>query len=249
MAIMQKLIFRILFAVCIFQSEHLIGQRVLLHEEPDTTGEIPSYGRNRSVYAHQLMKLGVIPAICENGAQTNFWSTSISYELRTKAKICSWNAAILDFGYRCDRFVINQNQNKLLPGYFGNHKRERLSTHNLSFSLCDRFNFGRRGNILGIYTDIGFYGDFVFRATHLYVDEFYDSNSPITGHTKTVVKNNRLEYINRMNFGLTARVGWEWGSFYAMYRINDLVLDHPPLTEYPDLPKLVIGIEMYGVTD
>lgn len=243
---MLKLIFKIFVALCLVQSGDLVAQRVLVHEEPDTSGEVPMFGRNRSVYVHQLFKIGMIAPLFETGAKTSLMSTSLSCELRTKAKICSWNALVLDFGYRCDRYVMDQDQTKLLPGFFGNHKRERLSAHNISFSFCDRVNFGRRGNILGIYLDAGFYGDYVFRATHLYVDEYYDSNSPAAAHSRIRVKNNQLQYVNRLNYGLTARLGWEWGSFYAMYRINELVNDHPPLTEYPDLPKLVIGIEMYG---
>ena len=244
---MQKLVFKILLALCVVQSGSLVAQRVLLHEEPDTTGEIPMFGKNRSVYVHHLMKIGVFAPLYETGAETNFWSTSVSSELRCKAKICSWNALVLDFGYRCDRFVINQKQTKLLPGFSGNHKRERLSLHNISFALCDRINFGRRGNILGIYMDFGFYGDYAFRAAHLYVDEFYDSNSPAAVHTRTRVKNTQLQYVNRLNYGLTARFGWEWASVFAMYRMTELITDNPPLTEYPDMPKLVIGIEMYAI--
>lgn len=243
---MQRHGFKLLLALCLAMSGSLTAQRVLVHEEPDTTGEIPMIGKNRSIYAHQLIKIGLFAPVYESGAKLNFWSTSLSYEVRTKAKICSWNALILDFGYRCDRFIIDQEQTKLLPGFFGNHKRERISNHNVSFALCDRFNFGRRGNILGIYLDAGFYGDYVFRATHLYVDEFYNSNSPVATHTRTRVKDTQLQYMNRMNYGLTARLGWEWGSVYAMYRMTDMIKDNPPLTVYPDLPKLVIGIEMYA---
>lgn len=243
---MQRLIFNILLMSCLLFSVTLGAQRVLVHEEPDTSGEIPMYGKNRAMYVHGLMKIGIIAPIYETGAQTNYFSTSLSYEARAKAKICSWNAFVLDFGYRCDRFVITQNVNKQIPGLFGNHKRERISIHNLSFAFCDRFNFGRRGNILGIYLDVGFYGDYAFRAAHLYVDEFYNTNSSVAQHTVTRVKENQLVYINTLNYGLTTRLGWEWGSFYAMYRMTDLVLDNPPLTVYPDLPKLVIGIEMYA---
>lgn len=242
---MQKSICKLLLILCMVPCGNAIAQRVLVHEEPDTSGEIPMFGPNRSVYVHQLVKIGAFMPPYDDGLSLNPWCTSMSYELRTKAKICSWNALVLDFGYRCDRFSFPKKGTQIIP-YFGyDIKRERLSLHNVSFALCDRINFGRRGNILGIYLDFGFYGDFLFRSSHLMVQEYYDSNSPAGQHVISKSKETRLSYINQLNYGLTARLGWEWGSFYGSYRMTDLIKDPDPLTEWPDLPKLVIGIEMY----
>jgi hypothetical protein len=173
----------------------------------------------------------------------------LSAELRTKAKICSWNALVLDFGYRCDRYGIGKNDASGIPGFGNAHKRERLSLHNMSFALCDRINFGRRGNILGIYTDFGFYGDLLFRGAHLMVDEYYDSNSEFAERTIERTKQTHLPFLSRFNYGFTARFGWEWGSIFAMYRINELVVDRPPITVYSDFPRLTAGVEMYGIFD
>ena len=241
---MRKLIFSLLFALCVLPGS-LLAQRVLVHEEPDTSGEIPLYGKNRSLYVHPLMKLGVFAPVYEKGLRLNFWSTSVSAEARMKAKICRWNALVLDFGYRCDRFILDQKDSSYLPWFTGNHKRERLSTHNLSFALCDRINFGKRGDILGIYLDFGFYGDFLMRGAHLVVDEYYDSNSPVASHVKSKTKLTQLNYLNRLNYGFTARFGWEWGSFYAMYRMTDLIMDESVFVQYPDMPRVVAGVELY----
>jgi hypothetical protein len=242
---MQKSIYRILFVFCIVFSGNLCAQRILVEESPDTSTEVPMYGPNRTVYFHQLVKLGVFAPPYDEGLVLNPWCTSVSYELRTKAKICSWNSLILDFGYRCDRFSIATKSAQAIPFFGYDIKRERISLHNLSFDLCDRINFGRRGNILGIYLDYGFYGDYLFRSSNLRVEEYYDSNSPSGHHVISKSKETRLDYINQLNYGLTARMGWEWGSFYGMYRITDLINDPDPFTHWPDLPKLVVGVEMY----
>lgn len=225
------------------------AQNVLLEEEPDTTGEVPLFGRNRAVYAHPLIKLGAVIPLYEEGGETGLLSTTASAELRTKAKICSWNALVLDFGYRCDRYSIGKDDALGIPGFGGVHKRERLSLHNVSFSLCDRVNFGRRGNILGIYVDAGFYGDLLFRGAHLIVNEYYDSNSETAERTIQRITQTHLPFLSRFNYGLTARCGWEWGSIFAMYRINDLVVDRPPITVYSDFPRFTAGVEMYGIFD
>lgn len=224
-----------------------MAQRVLVYEEPDTSGETPIYGKNRSIYTHMLVKIGAFAPVYDDGMFLQPWNSSISYEFRTKAKICKWNALVLDFGYRCDRFIIREDTAQVIPFLGLDHKRERVSCHTLTFSLCDRINFGRRGNILGIYLDYGFYGDYIFRSSHLTVDEYYDSNSLSGRHVKMKTRSTRLAYINQLNYGLTARFGWEWGSFYGMYRMTDLILDPDPLTPWPDMPKLVVGVEMYFV--
>lgn len=243
---MQRRSFNILLVLATFCCTQVAAQRTVLSEVVDTAQEIPTFGPNRSIYLFPLVKIGLFTPPYEKGGVVNYWSGTVSYEIRTKAKICSWNALVLDVGYRCDRFSISQDDTSYLPTYSGKHKRERLSTHNITFALCDRINFGRRGNIQGIYLDFGFYGDYVARAAHFYVEEFYDSNSPAAGHTKLKVKNTDLPFINRLNYGLTVRYGWEWGSIFAMYRMTDLVND-PPLTDYPDMPRISAGMEMYFV--
>jgi len=225
------------------------AQNVLLLEEPDTTGEVALFGRNRAVYVHPLFKFGAVIPVYEDGGEVGFLSTTTGADIRTKAKICSWNALVLDFGYRCDRYSIGKDDALGIPGFGGVHKRERLSLHNVSFSLCDRVNFGRRGNILGIYLDIGFYGDLLVRGSHLMVNEFYDSDSETAERTVQRIKQTQLPFLSRYNYGLTARFGWEWGSVFAMYRVNDLVVDRPPITVYSDFPRLMAGVEMYGMFD
>jgi hypothetical protein len=244
---MQRSIFKILVVFCTLCSADVLAQRTVVQESPDTSGEIPLYGKNRAMYVHQLVKIGMFAPVYDEGMFLNPWATSLSYELRTKAKICSWNALVLDVGYRCDRFPIKEDTAHMIPFYGSNHKRARVSCHNITFSLCDRINFGRRGNILGIYLDLGFYGDYLFRSSHLVVDEHYDSNAQGAQHYVNKLRMTRLSYINQLNYGLTARFGWEWGSVYGMYRMTDLILDPDALTSWPDMPKLVVGVEMYFV--
>lgn len=245
---MRKLIFSFIVAFCIVLPSESDAQRLLLHENVDTTNEIPTFGPNRTWYVYPLIKFGVFTPPYEKGGVTNFWSTTASYEIRTKLKLLKWNALVFDIGYRGDRFIINQNDTSYLPTYSGRHKRERLSTHNATIAVCDRINFGRRGNIQGIYCDIGLYADYVMRSAHLAVDEYYDSNSPVAGHAKVRVKTTRLQFINEINYGITARFGWEWGSAFVMYRMTDLIEDNLPDTDYPDMPFLSVGMEMYFVS-
>lgn len=245
---MRKLIFNILIALCVVLPGRMEAQRVLLFENIDTTYEIPRFGPNRLWYTYPIVKFGVFTPPYEKGGVTNFWSTALSYEIRTKLKLLKWNALVFDVGYRCDRFIISQSDTSYLPTYSGRHKRERLSTQNATITVCDRINFGRRGNIQGIYLDFGVYADYVMRSAHVAVDEYYDSNSPVAGHGKVRMKTTRLQFINKLNYGFTARFGWEWGSAFVMYRMTDLIEDNLPDSDYPDMPFISVGMEMYFVS-
>jgi hypothetical protein len=245
---MKNCSYNILIAVALLLSVHLGAQRVVMQETPDTTGEIPSFGPNRAIFFYPLMKFGTFVPVYEDGMYLNPWSSAVSYEFRTKAKICNWNSLILDIGYRCDRFSIKESADHTIPFFGTQSKRSRLSMHNITFSLCDRINFGRRANIQGIYLDFGFYGDYIFRSSHLTVYEYYDSNSVGGDHVKSKVRATRLPYINQLNYGFTARFGWEWGSFFGMYRMTDLIVNPDPFTPWPDMPRITIGMEWYYVS-
>ncbi len=245
---MQKPICNIALLLCIFCTVHLSAQRILVHEAPDTSAEIPSFGPNRAIFYYPLIKMGLFAPVYDKGMYLNPWCTSFSYELRTKAKICKWNSLVLDVGYRCDRFSIKENPDHTIPFFGTQCKRSRLSSHNVTFTLCDRINFGRRANIQGIYLDLGFYGDYVFRSSHYTVYEYYDSNSTSGDHVESTVRATKLPYINRLNYGFKASFGWEWGSFYGMYRMTDLIQDPNIYTPWPDMPKLSLGMEWYFVS-
>lgn len=216
---------------------------LLLKREVDTSGTISKFGPNRLFYASFNSHLGLMPGPQVYGAQTNWWSTSLSYGLRMKLKLFYWNALVMDINYRYDRYSIRQNTPKLAPLITTPHTRERISLHNFSVSFCDRVNFKRRGDVLGNWIDFGVYADNVFRSTNVFVDSHYDSNSPSGYRFKTKTKITKLPYIETINYGLTVRIGGEKQYLFVQYRMNDLFNYDSPNNR--DLPKMIIGI---GVT-
>ncbi len=221
------------------------AQRTLFSDEPDTTMEVPAFGPNRTWYVHTVMGVGAMPGPQEYGMQTNWWSSSFSYSIRTKLKLASWESLVLDFGYRYDRYSIRQDTPKLLPLIATRHQRERISVQDLSLAFCNRVNFvRRRGNVLGTYLDFGVYGDWSFRTTNVFVDQYFDSNSPSGYNFKSKTKISRLPYIEKFSYGFTARFGGDYAGVYALWRWNDLVKNTPD-RDFPDLPKLTIGVEVY----
>jgi hypothetical protein len=221
------------------------SHRILLTRDVDTTGEIPFYGPNRLFFAHGLAQLGGKPGPQYYGAQTNWWSYSLEYGLRMKLKLWSWESLTMDIGYRYDRFSLRMDTPRLAPLDNTHHQREKISLHNFSGAFCERINFGKRGNVMGTWLDIGVYGDWAFRTGDVYVDQHYDSNSPSGYRYKSKTKINRLPYMEKINYGFTARLGGDYVGIFAMWRWNDLIKQSYTSSER-DLPKLTIGIEVYN---
>ncbi len=213
--------------------------RVLISRDVDTSGKIPTFGPNRLFFLTLYNQLGLMPGPQVFGAQTNWWSTSYAYGIRGKLRLFYWNALVMDVCYRYDRYSIRQNTPKLAPLITANHVRERISLHNFSVTLCDRINFRRRGDVLGDWIDIGVYADNIFRSTNVFVDQHYDSNGASGFHYKVKTKIVRLPYIEKVNYGLTLRIGSEFYSLFMQYRMNDLFNYDSPNNR--DLPKVIVG--------
>lgn len=217
---------------------------VLVSEEVDTTGKISKFGPNRLIFVSPYGCFGMMPLPQVYGAQTNWWSSSLTYGIRGKLRLFYWNALVMDVAYRYDRYSIRQNTPKLPPLITANHVRERISLHNFSVAFCDRINFRKRGNVLGSWLDLGVYADNVFRSTNVFVDRHYDSNGASGYNYKVKTTIVRLPYIDKLNYGFTIRFGGEFYSFFAQYRVNSLFTTDTPNNR--DLPKLMIGTSFAG---
>jgi hypothetical protein len=218
--------------------------RSLVDITVDTTGKIPKFGPNRLFFVHGLCQLGEKSGPQVYGLQTNWWSGSIEYGVRGKLKLWSWEALVMDAGYRYDRYSMRKDTPKLIPLDPTIHQRERISDHNFSGSFCDRINFGKRGNVMGSWLDFGVYADWSFRTSNVYVDQHYDSNSPSGYRYKNKTKITRLPYMEKTNYGLTVRFGGDYGGVFAEWRMNNIIKKNYT-TGDRDLPKLTIGIEFY----
>lgn len=221
------------------------AQRKAVDVRVDTSSEIPRYGPNRFFFIHGLVQLGAITGPQDYSMEVNPWSWTLTYGARFKWKLWSWNAFVTDVGYRFDNYSLKKRQPGLPPFHPDLHQRTRVSVNNFSLVFCDRVNFGRRGNVLGNYLDLGVYGDWNFFTGYVYVDQYYLTNPVDGGQYKQKVHVSKLSYISQWNYGLTVRYGNDRFGVFARYRLNDFVTNPLPSTHYHDLPKLAVGIELY----
>ncbi|MGL4595921.1 MAG: hypothetical protein ACRCYO_00240 [Bacteroidia bacterium] len=240
---MQIRLFKFLLVVFLAFASDLAAQKELLNIQVDTTTKIPNWGPNRRHYFQQYIGLGIMPGPMEKGAKTNWWSTSLLYGYRYKLKLWSWNALVVEGAYRHDRYSINQKQTKLLPVDPLRHQRERISLHNITGAFYDRINLGKRGNVLGRWIDLGVYADYAFRVSHVYLDQYYDSNSFQGGQVRRKTRVTRLPFANKLNYGASVRYGSYFYAIWVNYRMTDIIKYPEGATATPDLPKIVVGME------
>ncbi|OQX99544.1 MAG: hypothetical protein B6I20_09815 [Bacteroidetes bacterium 4572_117] len=224
----------------------VFSQTVLLHEDISKLDfEMPSNGPNYNHFHQLYLNHGFfIPDNDVQEVETEFWSSHVfTIGWRYKRKLATWFAAGIDISYTNPVFSIKQNTNKQVPNNIA-HAKEKLKFNDLNIEFYTRFNFGKRGNVIGKFIDIGAYAGYSLVVKHFYSDSFDKNNPPYYSGKKEVV-NKDLNYINKFNCGLKTRLGINRWVIIASYRLSDLLTD-----DYKELvgdcffPRLLVGFEL-----
>ncbi len=220
------------------------SQKVLLEKTVDENPDIPKWGKNYLHYGHLYGNFGVF--VGQSDADINYGLTnSFGFGYRYKLKLLKHYAIGADLNLS----FLNYNLKEDYLGVFSNADKEKqkMRYKALSLELYQRINFGKRGNYIGNYIDIGFYTGFNFRTKLVAIDK---SEGSFYTETKTIYKN--LDFINYYSYGLNARIGINRWVVFAQYRLSNIIewegLIYPDGLDYyygfSELPKLLIGIEL-----
>jgi len=228
----MKPIFTLLFIIALMQIS--FSQDVLFNETVNSDSVIETKGPNLKHYKHAYLGFGFAAMQSENkssnielGQSSNF-----IFGYRNKLKISNFYAIGYDVSYNLSWYRLSQTKDKLTPDAFQSDK-ERLTFHNLELSVYNRFNFGKRGNIIGKFIDIGAYADWTFLCSHFFKNE-------IAGNVyKTKITH--LKYYEPFNYGVLARFGINRYVVYANYRLSDLFKSS---YNYAELPRLTVGVQI-----
>ena len=223
----------VLFSLC------AKGQDVLLEEDVKADTIKQTVGPNLKHFTHLYFDLGFIVGESETeGADINYgksYTFSIGY--RYKRKICNFYAIGFDISYYFMSYNLKQNIFKILPND-SIHNKEKLIFNNLGLELYNRFNFGKRGNYIGNFIDIGAYGNWAYKIKHYTKD---DINVDINKAKIKQVTYTGLVYPEELNYGLRARIGINRYVLSATYRLSDLFKE---IYDYPELPRLSVGLQI-----
>jgi hypothetical protein len=218
-----------------------IAQSVVLSETLGTDTLPEKFGPNLSNYLHTYVAYGFIMG---NANTTGYQIDSYnSYEfnsgLRYKKKLSNNFAMGLNLNYHMQSFRLKQNNQKTLPSPTI-YNKEKFIINQIELEWYNRINFGKRGNIIGKYIDIGVYGDWVVSSKYYRRIENKGVELATLGKYTEII-DKKLPYVQPLNCGVSLKLGWETFAIYGKYRLTNMM---NPSFGFPELPKLSFGIEM-----
>ena len=227
-----------------------VAQTVLLEQDVNADTIPKIVGPNLKHFSHLYIGYGFVLGADAVGSEIKYGSSSdFVYGYRYKRKLSEFYAVGFDIFYHSTTFHLKQDSNKVLPNnILRKHKgeKDKLTFHNLSLGLYNRFNFGKRGNYIGNFLDLGARVDWPFSVVHFTKDKLNTANDNNGKVVKT--KTTGLVYINQIYYNVFARFGFNKFVITASYRLSDLFKEDPELykgyDKYPELPLLIVGVEI-----
>jgi len=228
----------------------LNAQDILMEETVVTDSIDPRFGPNYSNYSHFYLGIGIVAGNSLPGSPVKYGNSNERiFGLRYKWKINKVMSAGFNIGYGYTQFHLKQDSGKTVPNQLL-HKKEKLAFHNLYVGIYQRFNWGKRGNYIGNFIDLGGRFYWPFAVHHVTKDPLPSNN--INNGKMVKVKTSDLDYINPYYYSATLRIGFNRYVLSASYRLSPLFKTDPSLfsqynnaiQQYDELPILLIGVEV-----
>jgi len=223
----------LLFPLLFLTSFYCGGQTVLLKYK-EATEPLYDKGPNQKKFVQGFIKFGFVTPPDKDNAKIIYGkSVNIGFGLKKKFKVSpiyslGWQ---LEFDYMVYK-LKNEPANTAPVG--AEIDLKRFDVYSIRLGWFNRFNFDpHRGNFLGTYLDLGIDGAFAYTMKEVYK---YD-----TGYGKAVTKVDNLDYINSFQSEVFAKLGYSRISFWAKYRLTDLLEKD---SGKPELPRISAGIEL-----
>lgn len=193
-------------------------QKVLSVQVPDTI-EAPKFGPNGKHYVQVGLEFGFFPMKTESGLQYSpFRSALVNLNIRYKYKISNFYALGGDFLLGGLNFVRPNKEGEFLSEEVTllNPSFESLTNDYIGLGIYQRFNFGKRGNSLGFFMDMGAFSQILIFSQHYYR---YKAADPEV--RKIFVKERGLDYSEFFVYGYTLRLGYNNYALVAKYFASD----------------------------
>lgn len=233
---------RIFFLLALLVASAANAQHPLIEVDVASDTLRGNYGQNKLHYVHFNSGLGFVASEPEGDslALTYGMSYQAFSGFRYKLRLTNWLATGLDLNYVNTRYRIAQDSAKNVPSTHL-YDRESLVRHAVNGGVYVRFNVGKRGNVIGKYLDLAGFGSYSFAHRHRTLQRFDEPNADGAKVSRAVNRN--LSYVNRVNYGVKARLGMHGFAVYASYRLSDVLNG----ARYGELPRLMVGIEIAGL--
>lgn len=210
------------------------AQTILLSVD-NTKDKTTELGPNLKRHNQLFFRLGFVEGSDKPGARIIFGkSIDFSFGFRKRYKISSLYSLGFETELQSRSYKFKQTTEKTFPDTTIN-KSQSLNFGNLAIGFFNRFNFDpHRGNFLGTFLDLGIVGSWQL-GTHEFTENKLSNGTTVT---KSI---SDLDYVKKYSASAYARIGFSHLSVYGSYRLTDLFKN---TYKYPDLPRLVVGVEL-----
>lgn len=228
-----KISLKTLLLVFTFSVMHLAlsGQIIMLDEEVSEEVYSRKIGPNGTHYFSGIFAITSRFSMADELDVKPFRSMGVDVGVRYKLRFCNFYSNVFDLKLSSLRYGL-KSVGDIEPYSLATWNREYLKGGSMMGSWYQRFNFGKRGNHLGKFIDVGVYGQYNYMIKHRFLGE--------DGSVKVEAERKAFSYINRTEWGLSAGLGWNKIRFVGRYRMSDLV---KPGAATLDLPRFLVGIE------
>lgn len=210
------------------------AQTVLLSVD-NSSEKIIQRGPNLKKHIQLYFHFGLLAGSDNPGARIIYGSsTDLAFGIRKRHKI----SPLYSIGFEAEierlSYKLKQSNEKVFPDTILNNSQS-LRNYSFGLGVFNRLNFDpHRGNFLGTFLDMGIMCKWDFGYY-----EYTRNNLP--NGTKEAKSISNLSYVNNLNSIAYARLGFSHGSIYITYRLTGLFKTS---YNYPDLPRLVVGVEL-----
>ena len=245
---MKKLF--VILIVSIFSFSGFAQEEIKLEEKSglDKIGKEKSdkkFGPNKTHYIHSHLNVGfMLPPAEGDGADILYGKSHIfTYGVRYKLKVVDFFAIGAGLNYTYQAWHMDQSASKLVPDDII-YDKEMIKSNNLGGDVFMRFNIGERNDKVGNYIDLGAYGEWAYGTSRETTINATDPSAPL-GSEYSTATNFHLNYLEKANYGLQARVGYGKFVLFGKYRMSDIFTEEfKTAISTTDLPRLIVGIEM-----
>ncbi|MCF6366003.1 MAG: PorT family protein [Bacteroidales bacterium] len=236
---MKKAIF--ILIVCIYSFSGIAQET----KDDNKNKSEKKFGANNTHYVHSYLNIGFMMPLTEGeGADILYGkSHTFTYGARYKFKIADFFALGTGINYTYKVWHLSQVDTKVVPGDMM-YDKEKIRTNNLGGDVFIRFNIGKRDNTIGNYIDLGAYGEYAYAISREVTINANDPNNPL-GSEYITVTYFHLNYLEKLNYGLQARLGYGKFVLFGKYRMSNLFTDNfKTAISTSEFPRLIIGLEM-----
>ncbi|MFN0032302.1 MAG: hypothetical protein ACKVOR_09100 [Flavobacteriales bacterium] len=238
-------------------SNKIAAQKVMMKRNVTRQIEetyLDSSGPNGRVYVMNYYGYGIILPMNDRDSAAitdNAKSNIFTYGVKAKFKLNNTFALCTDIIYMHQRYKIAQHDslNIFSPGFKNDVQKLNFNTFGLGAHL--RINFGKRGNALGKYLDLGADMHYVF-AERLFTKNKITASG--TGADEIVQRTTlkKLDYTGNLQGFANVHFGINIFQLFARYRLTDMFVRSDSfysIGRIPELPRLCVGVEILIPTE